>query len=128
MFEEGRPCTDLPQQLHAVESAVTNAKREVIHDHIERCLDGSEGDTKTAMRTFERLPRPRTSRSPKSRFVRNFDRDVRQRSEAGESALVIIRLAGLRRDNGDNRAEVTRPQAPQVQIGELVALAFDGLA
>ena len=38
MFEEGRPCLDLAQQLHAVESAVGNAKRELIHDHIEHCL------------------------------------------------------------------------------------------
>jgi len=38
MIEEGRPCVDLAQQLHAVESALTNAKRELIHDHIEHCL------------------------------------------------------------------------------------------
>ena len=29
MIEAGRPCVDLAQQLHAVESAVTNAKREL---------------------------------------------------------------------------------------------------
>ena len=39
MFEEGRSCHDLSQQLHAVESAVSNAKRELIHDHIEHCLE-----------------------------------------------------------------------------------------
>jgi DNA-binding FrmR family transcriptional regulator len=39
MIEEGRPCLDLAQQLHAVESAVSNAKRELIHDHIEHCLE-----------------------------------------------------------------------------------------
>lgn len=39
MFEEGRSCLDLSQQLHAVESAVSNAKRELIHDHIENCLE-----------------------------------------------------------------------------------------
>ena len=39
MFEDGRGCLDLAQQLHAVESAVANAKRELIHDHIEHCLD-----------------------------------------------------------------------------------------
>ncbi len=42
MIEAGRPCVDLAQQLHAVEAAVTNAKRELIHDHIEHCLDGGE--------------------------------------------------------------------------------------
>lgn len=45
MFEDGRPCVDLAQQLHAVESAIANAKREMIHDHIEHCLeDGGEAD------------------------------------------------------------------------------------
>jgi DNA-binding FrmR family transcriptional regulator len=55
MFEEGRPCTDLAQQLHAVESAVSNAKRELIHDHIEHCLEGPEGGAKTAMRELKQL-------------------------------------------------------------------------
>jgi DNA-binding FrmR family transcriptional regulator len=55
MFEEGRPCVDLAQQLHAVESAVGNAKSELIHDHIEHCLDGPETDTKAAMRELKQL-------------------------------------------------------------------------
>ncbi|MGA0601966.1 metal-sensing transcriptional repressor [Caulobacter sp. KR2-114] len=42
MIEGGRPCLDLAQQLHAVEAAVGNAKRELIHDHIEHCLEGGE--------------------------------------------------------------------------------------
>jgi DNA-binding FrmR family transcriptional regulator len=46
MIEAGRPCVDLAQQLHAVEAAVTNAKRELIQDHIEHCLEG--GDTAKA--------------------------------------------------------------------------------
>ena len=41
MIEAGRACVDLAQQLHAVEAAVTNAKRELIHDHIEHCLDSA---------------------------------------------------------------------------------------
>ncbi|HVY89921.1 MAG TPA: metal-sensing transcriptional repressor [Hyphomonadaceae bacterium] len=43
MIEEGRPCVDLAQQLHAVEKAIGNAKRELIHDHIEHCLEDGEG-------------------------------------------------------------------------------------
>ena len=39
MFDEEKGCLDLAQQLHAVESAVSNAKREMIHDHINNCLD-----------------------------------------------------------------------------------------
>lgn len=46
MFADHRSCLDLAQQLHAVESAVANAKRELIHDHIENCLD----DPKSALR------------------------------------------------------------------------------
>jgi DNA-binding FrmR family transcriptional regulator len=42
MIEQGRPCLDLAQQLHAVEAAIANAKRELIHDHIEHCLEGGE--------------------------------------------------------------------------------------
>ena len=41
MIEAGKPCLDLAQQLHAVENAIANAKRELIHDHIDHCLDGS---------------------------------------------------------------------------------------
>jgi uncharacterized protein len=47
MMEEGRPCTELAQQLHAVEKAVGNAKRELIHDHVDHCLaDAVGGDAK----------------------------------------------------------------------------------
>ena len=42
MFEDGRPCLDLAQQLHAVEAAIINAKRELIHDHVEHCLAASD--------------------------------------------------------------------------------------
>ncbi len=46
MIEQGRPCTDIAQQMHAVEKAITNAKRALIHDHIDHCLDSAEpGDT-----------------------------------------------------------------------------------
>jgi DNA-binding FrmR family transcriptional regulator len=40
MIEQGRDCLDLAQQLHAVEKAIANAKRELIHDHIAHCLEG----------------------------------------------------------------------------------------
>jgi len=59
MIEEGRPCVDLAQQLHAVESAVANAKRELIQDHIEHCLDDSVGGgrmtAKAALSEFKQL-------------------------------------------------------------------------
>ena len=63
MFAEGRSCLDLSQQLHAVEKAVGNAKRELIHDHIEHCLaegDSADGggdgiDVRAALREFKSL-------------------------------------------------------------------------
>ncbi len=39
MLEGGAPCADIAQQLFAVEKAITNAKRVLIHDHIDHCLD-----------------------------------------------------------------------------------------
>ncbi|HEU4589547.1 MAG TPA: metal-sensing transcriptional repressor [Steroidobacteraceae bacterium] len=39
MIEQGRECLDLAQQLHAVESAIASAKRTLVHDHIDHCLD-----------------------------------------------------------------------------------------
>lgn len=38
MIEEGRACVDLATQLHAVERAVAEAKRALIHDHIDHCV------------------------------------------------------------------------------------------
>ncbi len=46
MFGEGRTCLDLAQQLHAVEKAVGEAKRTLIHDHVEHCLDVAANGTR----------------------------------------------------------------------------------
>jgi uncharacterized protein len=43
MIEAGRPCLDIAQQLHAVEKAVENAKRTLIQDHLDHCLDETVG-------------------------------------------------------------------------------------
>ena len=45
MIEAGRPCLDLAQQLHAVESAVREAKKALIHDHLDHCLEAAVGPT-----------------------------------------------------------------------------------
>ena len=47
MMEAGRPCMDLAQQVHAVEKAIANAKKELIKDHIHHCME----------ETSENLPR-----------------------------------------------------------------------
>ena len=39
MLDDDRSCVDVAQQLHAVENAISNAKRELVNDHIEHCLD-----------------------------------------------------------------------------------------
>ena len=41
MLEEGRPCIELAQQLQAIENAIDNAKKVLIHDHIAHCIDHS---------------------------------------------------------------------------------------
>ena len=54
MIEAGKPCVELAQQLHAVECAVAKAKKELIHDHIENCLEDGH-DTKNALREMKQL-------------------------------------------------------------------------
>jgi len=39
MLEEGRDCLEIAQQMQAVESAVGNAKKTLVHDHIDHCLE-----------------------------------------------------------------------------------------
>lgn len=56
MIEEGRRCVDVAQQMAAVEAAVREAKRMLIRDHIDHCLDGAlgeEGDPKALVAEFK---------------------------------------------------------------------------
>nr|WP_313015370.1 metal-sensing transcriptional repressor [Brucella intermedia] len=39
MIEAGRPCLDVAQQLHAVEKAIAQAKKTLIQDHLDNCLE-----------------------------------------------------------------------------------------
>ncbi|MHC1950597.1 metal-sensing transcriptional repressor [Bradyrhizobium sp. UFLA06-06] len=62
MFDDGRPCLDLAQQLYAVEKAITEAKRTLIHDHVDNCLDvaangGSAKPTKHVLAEFKAISR-----------------------------------------------------------------------
>ena len=59
MIETGRPCVDLAQQLHAVEKAICQAKRTLIQDHIDHCLEhalaaAEQGDI-TALSNFKQI-------------------------------------------------------------------------
>jgi uncharacterized protein len=39
MIEQGRACLDIAQQLQAVEKAVAQAKKALIQDHLDHCLE-----------------------------------------------------------------------------------------
>lgn len=59
MLEAGRSCLEVAQQLQAVESALASAKRTLVHDHIDHCLehavrDGSRSADET-IREFKEL-------------------------------------------------------------------------
>jgi uncharacterized protein len=56
MVEAKRSCLDIAQQLHAVEKAIANAKRTLIHDHIDNCLEAAIG------------PASQTERAPVEEF------------------------------------------------------------
>jgi DNA-binding FrmR family transcriptional regulator len=61
MFADGRSCLDLAQQLHAVEKAITEAKRTLIHDHVDNCLDvaanGGSRPPKNMLAEFKAISR-----------------------------------------------------------------------
>lgn len=56
MIEAGRGCLELAQQLQAVEKAIASAKKALIHDHIDNCLEQAAG------------PIPRDARGPIDEF------------------------------------------------------------
>lgn len=43
MLEAGKPCLTVAQQLHAVEKAISQAKRTLIQDHLDQCLEETVG-------------------------------------------------------------------------------------
>lgn len=59
MIENGRECVDIAQQLHAVERAVSQAKRTLIQDHIDHCLivaiEEAGGETPPALEAFKKI-------------------------------------------------------------------------
>nr|WP_201789041.1 metal-sensing transcriptional repressor [Nitrobacter vulgaris] len=38
-FDDGRSCLELAQQVNATEKAITKAKRTLVHDYVDTCLD-----------------------------------------------------------------------------------------
>lgn len=59
MIEQERPCLDIAQQLHAVERAITQAKKTLIQDHLDHCLEDAVGplpaDQRSAMAEFKAI-------------------------------------------------------------------------
>ena len=57
MIEQGRPCAQIAQQLQAVENAIDNAKKALIHDHVshslERSFKASAAKGHAALRDFK---------------------------------------------------------------------------
>jgi len=43
MIEGGRSCVDIAHQLHAVEKAICQAKKTLIQDHLDNCLEEAVG-------------------------------------------------------------------------------------
>ena len=56
MIEQGRPCAQIAQQLQAVEGAIENAKKALLHDYLsqslERSLGGSGPKAQSALKDF----------------------------------------------------------------------------
>lgn len=57
MMESERPCPDIAQQLQAVERAIQAAKRVLVHEHLDHCLDdalqGQPAEVRARMREFK---------------------------------------------------------------------------
>ena len=54
MIEEDQKCIDISMQLHAVIKALVEAKKNIIHDHIENCLD-EENINPSDLREFKEI-------------------------------------------------------------------------
>lgn len=61
MIEQGRSCLDIAQQLQAVEKAIQQAKKTLIQDHLDHCLEDVVGplarDQRESMAEFKEITR-----------------------------------------------------------------------
>lgn len=56
MLESGRDCAEVAQQMRAVINALEKAKKVLIHDHIDHCLEQAAGPLDRRQRaTIERF-------------------------------------------------------------------------
>ena len=52
MLAQGRTCLDVAQQLQAVEKAIQQAKKALIRDHLDHCLEELVGPLNADQRSF----------------------------------------------------------------------------
>lgn len=61
MLVAGRPCLEVAQQLQAVEKAVQQAKKALVQDHLDHCLEHLvgplAGEQQSAMEEFKEITR-----------------------------------------------------------------------
>jgi DNA-binding FrmR family transcriptional regulator len=56
MLADERACLDIAQQLQAVEKAIANAKKTLVHDHIDHCLEEAiQHQSEAAMSEFKEI-------------------------------------------------------------------------
>lgn len=59
MLEEDRECLEIAQQLQAVEKAITSAKKVLVHNHIDHCLeralDGKDRRPSATIQEFKEI-------------------------------------------------------------------------
>ena len=61
MLGQGRTCLDVAQQLQAVEKAIQQAKKTLIRDHLDHCLEDLVGpldvDQRSSLGEFKEITR-----------------------------------------------------------------------
>ena len=61
MLGQGRACLDVAQQLQAVEKAIQQAKKALIRDHLDHCLEDLVGpldaDQRSSLGEFKEITR-----------------------------------------------------------------------
>lgn len=55
MIEQQRPCAEIAQQLQAVEGAIENAKKALIHEHFDHGLKASGLRSHAMLRDFRKI-------------------------------------------------------------------------
>lgn len=59
MIEDQRPCIELAGQLHAVEKAIAQAKKTLVQDHLDHCLEHAsrplKGEQRLALDEFKEI-------------------------------------------------------------------------